>query len=1403
MRTLLLSVFLFLTAIAHAQVVDDFSDSNFTAAPVWSGDDSLFIINSNKELQSNGPQATSTLYLSTPNILIDSVEWNFLVKLAFNPSSTNYVRVYLVSDNADLEGSLNGYFVQLGEAGIAPDSIDIFRQDGSALTNVFTGTSGCLSSSSGDNVRIKITRDNAGNWNVYADCTGGTNYNLEGQFADNNFTTTACFGFYCRYSTVSRYNMFYFDDISIAAISIIGDTVKPTVQTVNIISPTQLDVKFSEGVNTVTAESISNYNIDNSIGNPLNAQLDGVDNSLVHLTLSSPLASGTPYNITMQNVDDLAGNVMLPATLPMFYFTPAQGDIVINEIFADFSPQVNLPNGEFVELKNNKSFAVNLSGWTFSDATITVTLPNVSIPADSFIVLCATTLVDSFAARGFNNIIVAGLSSLPSLNNTSDSLTLKDNNGNVIDRVNYFDSWYRDAVKQAGGWALERIDANTTCGEAENWIASININGGTPGANNSVGGMIFDTIKPAIIAYEVFSANSVKITLSENIDSTQLLAIANYSLNNGLGNPQSISILGLDVILTFSSNLDSSLVYFLTVQNLSDCSGNTMLIASLQIIFYTPSVGDIVINEIFADQSQQVNLPSGEFIELKNNKNIPVNLNGWTFSDASITVTILNVIIPADSFIVLCANSLVDSFAARGFNNIIIKEISLPSLNNDNDSLTLRDYNGNIIDYVNYSDAWYGDVVKQDGGWTLERIDPNTSCGEGLNWTASLDLNGGTPGTRNSVQGIFSDTTKPFIVSYEIIDSVTLKIIISESVDSVQATFVANYNLNNSIGNPQSVSVSGLEAVLIFGSALDSSLTYQLTAQNIFDCIGNVISSSPIIISFPSKANVYDVLITEIYADPEPSYGMPNAEYVELFNRSDRTISLKDWTFSDATSTATLPDKILLQGDYIIVCANSNASLFTPFGNVAAVSSLPSLNNDSDELTLKDVFGRTIHYVNYSSDWHGDVIKKDGGFSLELIDTENPCTGAGNWKASEAIIGGTPGTENSVNGANPDNVAPSLLYVLVSDSQHITLVFDESLDSLNITNPNQFSITPNNVAVTSFTTVAPSFTEIQLTLNNPLQPKIIYTITVSNITDCSGNIIAENTARFGLPEFPNSGDVIINEILFNPESFGSDFVELYNASDKIIDLKSLIIAEADYVKRDSVTEFTRASSRGFLLLPQQYVALTPDANYIRSRYFSENPKNILLLGSLPSYPDDGVVMLKDTLLNTFDKVAYSEDWHYPLVDDKNGVSLERIQFNAASQDKNNWHSAASTVGYATPAYKNSQYKDAAEVKEYFIISPEAFSPDNDGYNDFLNIIYQFDEPGWAANIKIFDSGGRPIRDLLKNELLATEGTLQWDGITDEGKKARIGIHIIYIELFNPDGDVKKYKKSCVVAGKIE
>jgi hypothetical protein len=259
-----------------------------------------------------------------------------------------------------------------------------------------------------------------------------------------------------------------------------------------MVSATEMDVLFSEAVAANSAQNISNYSINNGIGNPLSATVDANDDKLIHLVFATNFPNGQTNILSIQNIADLAANIMLPYNVPFTFYVPQRGDIVINEFLADPTPQVNLPNDEYVELKNNMSFPVTLNGWKFSDAATTITLPNFTIPADSYVVICKTALIDSFITRGFDDIMVVGLNSLPSLNNSNDDLTLYDNDSNVIDFVSYALSWYGDALKDDGGWSLERIDPTTPCGEGLNWRASLDANGGTPGKQNSVFGSFTD-----------------------------------------------------------------------------------------------------------------------------------------------------------------------------------------------------------------------------------------------------------------------------------------------------------------------------------------------------------------------------------------------------------------------------------------------------------------------------------------------------------------------------------------------------------------------------------------------------------------------------------------------------------------------------------------------------------------------------------------------------------------------------------------------------------------------------------------------------------------------------------------------------------------------------------------------
>ena len=198
----------------RAQILDDFTDGNFTQNPVWMGDVSEFTITSSSAippemkpaLQLNG-SGSDTSILVTANSLVSNTEWRFWVKLSFNTSANNFARVYLVSDQAELKGELNGYFVQIGGTN---DNIGLFRQNGWTTEQIIAGTVSYTGNAT-NVLRIKVTRDNQGNWNMFSDPEGGFAFQPEGTVNDISFSSTAFFGIFCKY-TSSNATKFYFDD---------------------------------------------------------------------------------------------------------------------------------------------------------------------------------------------------------------------------------------------------------------------------------------------------------------------------------------------------------------------------------------------------------------------------------------------------------------------------------------------------------------------------------------------------------------------------------------------------------------------------------------------------------------------------------------------------------------------------------------------------------------------------------------------------------------------------------------------------------------------------------------------------------------------------------------------------------------------------------------------------------------------------------------------------------------------------------------------------------------------------------------------------------------------------------------------------------------------------------------
>ena len=661
------------------------------------------------------------------------------------------------------------------------------------------------------------------------------------------------------------------------------------------------------------------------------------------------------------------------------------------------------------------------------------------------------------------------------------------------------------------------------------------------------------------------------------------------------------------------------------------------------------------------------------------------------------------------------------------------------------------------------------------------------------------------------ISPIVPDTLPPKLQMAEAPDSLRVLLHFDEEIDPSSAANITSFQISNGIGQPAAATLSTTDPTIVelqLSTPLQSLNTYSVSTNAVADLAGNVSGpqSADFLFVKIEPAAPFDVLINELMPDPSPPIGLPNAEYVELYNRSQKVINLENFSFSNGGTPQTLPAFLLFPDSLITLCDQDDAPAFAGIAPVLPLASLPALANSGDELFLFSPSGNEIHSVSYSPSDYGDPAKADGGWSLELINPGAPCRHQGNWRASSHLAGGTPGQPNSVLNFQPDLQGPAAIriFTTATDPGTVTAFFDKALDPLQATDANLFNI-PGGPAVMEVLTNGPD--ALSLLLAEPLQPGTVYQLEIApELSDCNGKTnSAPQTLPFALPEAAQPGDVVINELLFNPQSGGSDFVELYNRSPRAIDLSTLLIGNLNPQDDTAVVSLTARH----LLLPGNYVAISSDTSDIAARYQVQKHQ-WLVQHPLPPFNDDAgnvtVYRLHAGKPLVIDSLDYSENMHQALLNDRNGVSLERIHPDAPSSLPSTWHSAAQAAGFATPTYLNSQYVEPGKVSQnsVFSLSSKTFSPNGDGFEDFLLINYQTDLPGYSAKAHIYDTEGHLVKRLLNNELLGTNGFFRWDGDTDNGSKAPIGIYIIWLQLFHPTAAKTTTEKLvCVLAGKID
>lgn len=546
------------------------------------------------------------------------------------------------------------------------------------------------------------------------------------------------------------------------------------------------------------------------------------------------------------------------------------------------------------------------------------------------------------------------------------------------------------------------------------------------------------------------------------------------------------------------------------------------------------------------------------------------------------------------------------------------------------------------------------------------------------------------------------------------------------------------------------------------------------------------------LVNKPSReANPSDLIINEIMADPVPSAGLPEAEYIELYNRSLTTLSTEGWSLINRQTGKAIPPRSIEPEHCLLLCSPADTNVLSVYGPVAEIKSFPALLNQGATLLIRDQNGKTIDSVSYSDQWYSDHLKASGGWSLERIDPDRFCGSSGNWTASVHPSGGTPGKRNSVETANPDTTAPAILSIQTISDRAIRINLSEPLLSAPLTG--------NDLTIDQLRADTIGYNQGETTLyvgvTGIISPNTTYSLK-TKLTDECGNVAENAEGQFFRSEI-GPGDLLISEILFNPKPGVSDFIEIYNSTEHPFLVSALILATRD--ANLQIKSLCRPGSSNLTIEPMNFMVFSSDIESLGQYYEIPYPERLIRIDRTPPMADDqGIVVLLNDSMNIIDEMAYTDEMHSLYLSDTEGVSLERLSFFRPAADPTNWHSASSLTGFATPGYRNAQTDSSDQKTVQVSLSSSVLSPNGDGINDDLTIDFQTPQPGILATIRLFGMNGQSIA-LLANNVTINDGDYLLVPMSQlVSFSLKSGIYLLWIELIQPQGKKYQFKKALSV-----
>ncbi|MES2765289.1 MAG: lamin tail domain-containing protein [Bacteroidota bacterium] len=545
-----------------------------------------------------------------------------------------------------------------------------------------------------------------------------------------------------------------------------------------------------------------------------------------------------------------------------------------------------------------------------------------------------------------------------------------------------------------------------------------------------------------------------------------------------------------------------------------------------------------------------------------------------------------------------------------------------------------------------------------------------------------------------------------------------------------------------------------------------------------------------ILIFFVLKSFAFSqIVVNEVHAIPVA--GEP--EWVELFNISDAPTVLKNTRVWDLRSSVLLPEITFQPRGFVLVTRDTAAlreTRFIPAGVRLVEVKLPSLNNTTDAVVLKTTDSVVIDSLFYNAKWGFK------GVSFERRDFRIPAVSQSNISASVAPDSATAGLPNSIAILNNDlalktlqfdNVLKTLKIIILnvgllqSSSAELRISADKNGDSVFTQDEVFKTISVGAISSNDSATFDVFKNEIDA-LNLASGATLFSAEIVMQIDERAQN----NFLKTPVYTVFKSGAVLVNEIMFDPNSGQAEFVELYNATSDTLLLNNWVLS-------DGKVFFTIADLK---IAPENYGVVAWDsAFFLQFPLLKDLPNVYVFKNSLNFNSTGDSVLLKDGGGTTIDSLRFEDDWHEASLTTTKGISLEKISPQLPSDVRSSWTSSTSNSG-ATPGERNSIAVSFKNAGGELSATPNPFSPR--GAEQFTVISYELPFKQARAEISVFDLNGVKVRTVANAVYSGANGSIAWDGKNDAGYDLPKGAYVVFLEAADVAGtDV--FQKKLVVA----